>query len=341
MVISSNKSRKEYGKEAFEQYDRKKDEYLNPPKIKYVHIYVTRRCNIKCSHCFTDSCQTMEHEMSAAEWVKIASDIGHLGVKTVHIEGGEPLIYPGIEDVVVSFVKSKVTDILLVTNGLSASQQRLETLRDCGLKRIAVSFDSTNPDIHNELRDGSHQYAKNAIITAVKLGITTRISSVLTKKSVHGLKELIDFAVYNGVSTLNIDWFNGVGRGKTLTSLYQIKRTDKDLFRLLESAIIHFLKKGKTGMTLAVDLPGWLKPEDSFLANDSSKTHILECDAVKSQISVGPDGSVYPCFIYSHGNGSLGNLRYQTLHDILKSNTDCVEINCPIGATSHKFYYCE
>lgn len=308
--------------------------------INYIHIYITRKCNLECLHCFTNSHPKLEHELEAVEWEKIAADIGQIGVRTVHIEGGEPLIYPGINDVIKSLADNKVKDILMVTNGLSASEEKLKSLMNSGLNRIAVSLDSIEESVHNELRGNSFKYAKKAILTAIKLGMKTRVSSVLTQKTVYGLKDLIDFAVDSGVSALNIDWFNGVGRGKDLISLYQIQKNDKDLIRILENAVIHFLKKGRTGMTLAVDLPGWLQPEDTFLVSDTGRTHFLECDAVKNQISIGPDGSVYPCFIYSNGGGSIGNLRDRSLSDILSVYPNNFKVRCPIGATSHKFYYC-
>lgn len=307
-------------------------------KLDYVHIYITRKCNLHCLHCYTESDSGITDILPVLFWKDVIKQLEDMEVKCVHIEGGEALYYPGIEEIIGFLAQTKIKEVLIVTNGILATREKLVALKNAGLKKIAISLDSFDEDIHNLLRPQSHKFAIKAINNAVDLGFYTRISTVLTRKNVSNISNFID-EVYNcGVRTLNIDWFNSAGRGAGLFNEYSITEKDDDLLDIFEKKIFEVIINSKyKNFNISIDLPEWYESRDSFIVKDSKRTHYLGCDAIKGQISINEIGNVYPCFIYSNGPNFLGNMQDSTLKDILV-NADFKRTDCPIKVKKHLFY---
>jgi cyclic pyranopterin phosphate synthase len=67
------------------------------------------------------------------------------GVKRVRITGGEPLLHPGVVDMVGYVVSLGVGDVALTTNGTQL-ERLAGPLRRAGLQRLTVSLDSLRPE---------------------------------------------------------------------------------------------------------------------------------------------------------------------------------------------------
>lgn len=112
--------------------------------IEYVRLSLTDACNFCCPYCrpaeITPQSQTQL--LSVDEWMTILEAFHRIGVKAVRLTGGEPLLYPHIEELL---ERIKATgwfeDISMTTNGslLSSRAQRLKKL---GLNRVNISLDS-------------------------------------------------------------------------------------------------------------------------------------------------------------------------------------------------------
>lgn len=307
-------------------------------KLDYVHIYITRKCNLYCKHCYTNSSHAIDEILPYQFWENTINQLLDLKTKTIHIEGGEALMYPEIEKVVKQIAASKVRELIIVTNGILATREKLQCLKDAGLKKLAVSLDSLKEEIHDLLRPGSHSYAMNAIRTAVDLDFHTRVSSVLTKKNVADFKEFVDGVYGMGVKTLNIDWFNSAGRGAALFDEYAITESDTDILSQFEKDVYEIANHSAyEDFNLSIDLPEWFCRRSSYMARDTQNTHFMTCDAIADQISINETGNVYPCFIFSSGEAMLGNLQGSSLKEILENKTDrCFQ--CPISVKGHMFY---
>lgn len=307
-------------------------------KLDYVHIYITRKCNLYCKHCYTNSSIALDEMLPYSFWDDTINQLLELKTKTIHIEGGEALMHPDIEKIVKKISDSKVRELIIVTNGILATREKLQGLRYAGLKKIAISLDSLKGEVHDLLRPKSHSYAMNAIRTAVDIGFHTRVSSVLTKKNVADFKEFVDGVYKMGVKTLNIDWFNSAGRGAALFDEFAITAADTDILTQFEKDVYEIVNNpAYEDFNLSIDLPEWFCRRDSYMAKDTQNTHFMTCDAIVEQISINESGNIYPCFIFSNGEGMLGNLQNSRMRDILEARRDkCIK--CPIGVNGHMFY---
>tara|TARA_B100000131_G_scaffold261330_1_gene257449 strand:- start:1001 stop:1915 length:915 start_codon:yes stop_codon:yes gene_type:complete len=74
-----------------------------------------------------------------------------LGLKKVRITGGEPLLRPGLEELV-SMLSETGVETALTTNA-SLLSRHAEVLAASGLDRVTVSLDALDPDIHSMMAD--------------------------------------------------------------------------------------------------------------------------------------------------------------------------------------------
>lgn len=117
--------------------------------IEYVRISLTEACNFCCPYCrpqeITPSSQI--HLLDPNEWITILEAFHRLGIKAVRLTGGEPLLYPHLDELVQRINKTKwFEDISMTTNG-SYLGNRAKTLQRLGLDRVNISLDSIDPDM--------------------------------------------------------------------------------------------------------------------------------------------------------------------------------------------------
>ena len=124
-----------------------------------VIIDVTEVCNLACVHCPHPAFKKSEHYSARyleAELVRKAIDEvrAHGGGHTQYVRftsEGEPLIHPGIYDMLQYAVDRSGAFVTLTTNGTIMNEKRIKRLIDSGLHMIDVSidafFDATYPKI--------------------------------------------------------------------------------------------------------------------------------------------------------------------------------------------------
>lgn len=84
--------------------------------LTHLQFAPTNRCNLKCSFCSCDN-RTRDLEMPIEESVELAERVAELGCQSVTITGGgEPLLHPRINDIILAFANNDM-DVGLVTNG--------------------------------------------------------------------------------------------------------------------------------------------------------------------------------------------------------------------------------
>ena len=77
-------------------------------------IKITQRCNLHCTHCTWSNRITKDLPLS--DWKGIIDSLYKSGVAGIVLEGGEPTLYEGVNEIV-EYVKSKNLYAILITNG--------------------------------------------------------------------------------------------------------------------------------------------------------------------------------------------------------------------------------
>ena len=123
------------------------DAYNRP--ISYLRISVTDRCNLRCVYCMPpEGVPWRPHgEILRYEEIEIiARAAAELGISKVRLTGGEPLVRPGIVDLVRLLARIPgIDDLAMTTNGLLLARDAA-TLAEAGLRRVNVSLDTLRPE---------------------------------------------------------------------------------------------------------------------------------------------------------------------------------------------------
>jgi cyclic pyranopterin phosphate synthase len=115
-----------------------------------LRISLTDRCNLRCTYCMPAAgLDWMPHEevLSDAEVVRLVRvGVERLGITTVRLTGGEPLLRRDLEQLVAEIAALTPRPVIaLTTNGVGLAR-RAGALAEAGLDRINVSLDTLQPD---------------------------------------------------------------------------------------------------------------------------------------------------------------------------------------------------
>ena len=113
-----------------------------------LRISVTDRCNLRCTYCMPldVAFKPREELLSYEEIVRVARVAAGLGIRSIRITGGEPLVRREVAELVRQLVTiSGIEEVSLTTNGLLLAEQAAD-LRRAGLHRLNVSLDALTED---------------------------------------------------------------------------------------------------------------------------------------------------------------------------------------------------
>jgi cyclic pyranopterin phosphate synthase len=115
-----------------------------------LRVSLTDRCNLRCSYCMpAEGLAWLPREdiLTNDELVRlIGLGTTRLGVTTVRLTGGEPLLRPDLEILVAQVAALEPRpQIALTTNGIGLAK-RAASLRAAGLDRINISLDTLQPE---------------------------------------------------------------------------------------------------------------------------------------------------------------------------------------------------
>jgi cyclic pyranopterin phosphate synthase len=114
-----------------------------------LRVSVTDRCNLRCRYCMpAEGLPWLPREdvLTDDEIVTIVGLFARLGVRDVRVTGGEPLVRPGVADLVRRIVAiPEIGEVSLTTNGVLLAAQ-VDDLVAAGLRRVNVSLDSLDPE---------------------------------------------------------------------------------------------------------------------------------------------------------------------------------------------------
>jgi GTP 3',8-cyclase len=165
--------------------------------ISYLRISVTDRCNLRCVYCMPpEGVPLVSHrEILSFEEIRLVVRAAvELGVDKVRITGGEPLVRPGIVDLVKMIAEVEgVREVSMTTNGMLLGQYA-ERLAAAGLQRVNVSLDTLKPERFKEItRAGELADALKGIAAAAAAGLKPVKINMVPMQGLND-DEIIDFA---------------------------------------------------------------------------------------------------------------------------------------------------
>ncbi|WP_406288492.1 GTP 3',8-cyclase MoaA [Embleya sp. NBC_00896] len=115
-----------------------------------LRVSLTDRCNLRCTYCMPAEglpwlpADDLLSRAETTRLVRIAVD--HLGIRTVRLTGGEPLLRPDLTALIADLAGlDRAPELSLTTNGIRLARLA-PALRAAGLRRVNVSLDTLRPE---------------------------------------------------------------------------------------------------------------------------------------------------------------------------------------------------
>jgi len=181
---------------AFDAYGR---------RMSYLRISLTDRCNFRCVYCMPAvgmQFQPRDELLTDEELLRAVGLSAKIGFTKLRLTGGEPTIRPHLVDLVREMKAFPgIEEISMTTNALLLSRIA-QDLKDAGLDRINVSFDTLDPVRFKLMtRGGRLDLVWAGLEAADAVGLTPiKINSVVVRG--HNDQEVCDLAAL----TLERDW---------------------------------------------------------------------------------------------------------------------------------------
>lgn len=191
-------------------------------RVTGLRIALTPRCNLKCIYCHHEGEFNPGGEITGRMAVATAKAGRSLGIRSVKITGGEPLLRPDLEDIIRQLPDDM--DVSLTTNGTFLAQ-RAASLALAGLDRVNVSLDSLRPEVYRAIT-GANNDDLDRVLDGIKAAMLAglqpvKLNMVVLKENQGEVWDLIDFSRQCGAVLQLIELMNirCPGRGGDLDAI--------------------------------------------------------------------------------------------------------------------------
>ena len=179
---------------------------------------VTRACAYACVHCRANAMHTPDpHELNHAEALALIDRIAEFGNQPILIfTGGDPMMRKDLHELIAYANGKGLRCSLTPTATALPTIERLEQVRDAGVKRIALSLDAPSPAIHDAFRqvEGSWQPTMDTLHRAQQIGMSVQVNTTVAKHNVDILDQMVPFIQEVGAVQWSLFFLVPTGRAQ-------------------------------------------------------------------------------------------------------------------------------
>lgn len=215
---------------------------------------ITRRCNLLCAHCYSDS--TARHypgELTTAQFESTLEDLAGFGVPGVLFSGGEPLIHPSFFHIA-GHARALGLRLTLSTNGTLIDEEGAARLKELGFAYVGISLDGIG-ETHDTFRGrpGAFVKAVAAFRHLRDAGQKSGLRLTLTRHTVQDIDRILDFIEAEDIRRVCFYHLVYSGRGAQLALLEP--RETRDALDRIMGRVEQWHQSGQTREVLTVDQP--------------------------------------------------------------------------------------
>ena len=275
------------------------------PRMGSLFLLLTERCNLACAHCWGSFPNIRELPRETA--LRIVGEFLDGGGRSVALSGGEPLLYPGLEELLARIGTG--IPIQICSNGILITPSWAERLARYPNLNVQISLDGPTAEVHDAVR-GPHAFqgAIRGLRLLQEAGFQDRLTIATTLQGGNHqlVPEIIQMAADLGVPKLRLLPLKKKGR-----ALDTLDCTGDGLDGPAYEAVFDRVLKSPAvqpgNLEVSCGLNGYsLLPE----AERGGCT-------VGSQLVVFPSGDVFPCLSMVQASSRIGNVNGSSLAEIV------------------------
>lgn len=264
-----------------------------PVAPRSVNVLVTARCNLACRHCSVYGEGYIAGDVSLADWRAIFRRLSDWKVLKLTLSGGEPLAREDIVEVLET-VRALPFRFSLNTNAMLVTDAIAETLARCRprLESVMVSLDGASPATHDAIRGvGTFEAMAEGVELLRRKGVPIGFYCTVTGINVGELERIAEWGISRGGSYVKFNDLLCVGRACLDRELALDGPARRQAARRVAALADKF------GPVITGTLLDMHRFAERVLAGQAPPypQGSRGCGAMRSQMSIWPDGRVTPC----------------------------------------------
>lgn len=137
----NRKSLEQRKPKVFEKIKHFPERIARGESIALIQLQYNYSCNFKCKHCAIEKFKDNGKEsLSVKEVMSIADQADKMGLASICVSGGEPLIFPDLSEVIEAIGRDRFV-ISIDTNGYFLDEHKIKWLVEQGVDRVHLSID--------------------------------------------------------------------------------------------------------------------------------------------------------------------------------------------------------
>ena len=284
----------------------------------------TRRCNLKCVHCYSRS-ENIAYggELSTEEGKRLIDDLARFGAPVILFSGGEPLMRPDLLELA-RYATAAGLRAVISTNGTLISRERAGELKEANLSYVGVSLDGLR-ETHDRFRGhrGAFDEALAGIRNCREAGIKVGLRFTINKRNAADIDGIFDLIEREDIPRICFYHLVYAGRGSKLVAedlSHEETRRVVDLI-IVRTKDLHDRGKPKEVLTVDNHADGVYLYLRLVKENPDRARKVLELLQMNEGNSSGKgigcvswDGEVYADQFWRHR--SFGNIRQRPFSEI-------------------------
>jgi radical SAM protein with 4Fe4S-binding SPASM domain len=215
---------------------------------------ITRRCNLECLHCYSDSAaQVYAGELTQPQCQSVMDDLAAFKVPAVLFSGGEPMIHPHFFEMA-EYAVARGLRLTLSTNGTLIDAEAAARIKKIGFSYVGISLDGIG-ETHDYFRGkkGAFQKTVAAFRHCKEAGQKVGLRLTLSRSTVDDLDRILDFIEKENIDRVCFYHLVFSGRGANLMDV-EPPRTRVAIDKIIDRTAA-WQRSGQTREVLTVDQP--------------------------------------------------------------------------------------
>jgi len=215
---------------------------------------VTRRCNLKCIHCYAHAKDSaFKNELTTDEGKAVLDDLAQFGVPVILFSGGEPVMRKDLPELAHYAVEHGMRAVIS-TNGTLITPEKARLFKEIGLSYVGISIDGME-EVNDRFRGvkGAFQNALNGIRNCQEAGIKVGLRFTINKLNAAEIPAIFDLVEDMNVPRICFYHLVYAGRGSELVEQDLSHEETRTVVDLIMDRTKDLHDRGKPKEVLTVD----------------------------------------------------------------------------------------
>ncbi|MBA7621854.1 PqqA peptide cyclase [subsurface metagenome] len=293
---------------------------IPPPYL--ISYAITRKCNLKCKHCYSEATEgPAPDELSTEESKILLDDIANWGIKLLIFDGGEPLYRDDFFDIA-KHGSTKGLRVVIGSNGTLIDTDIAKRLKSSGIMAVQISIDGAEAQTHDWFRgeEGAFNKALEGANACREVGLPFQFGMTIRRGTLDEIPDMLKLAVDSGA--IAAEFFD-------LVQVPRVKKEipDEVLIPDERKEVMEWLAEAQKDCPIIIRVPGCpmytLILQDKNIQPKHFPANLLKripyygrgCAAgtTNGYLTILPNGDVIPCMLLQI---KLGNIRVESITQI-------------------------